>query len=85
MNASTLIHSTRKPFALKTLEGVYLQHLEKSTWIENSWSLIYIQADYLVFRYLTTGVQAMNQSAPSYTLIQPIGTKWRQYEEKLGF
>ncbi|KAH8895371.1 hypothetical protein GQ53DRAFT_50293 [Thozetella sp. PMI_491] len=30
--------------------------------------------------YLTTGVQAMNQTGPSHTLIQPIGTKWKAYE-----
>ncbi|KAH7100162.1 hypothetical protein BKA62DRAFT_707818 [Auriculariales sp. MPI-PUGE-AT-0066] len=34
--------------------------------------------------YLINGVQEMNTSA-SYTLIQPIGTKWQEYEANLGF
>ncbi|EIT72914.1 hypothetical protein F9C07_1178350 [Aspergillus flavus] len=35
--------------------------------------------------YLINGVQSMNESSRSYTLIQPIGTKWKQYEKDLGF
>lgn len=30
--------------------------------------------------YLVTGVQDMGKSGPSYTFVQPIGTKWRDYE-----
>lgn len=35
--------------------------------------------------YLTTGVQDMNSTGTSHTVIQPIGTKWKGYEKKLGF
>ncbi|KAK6068714.1 hypothetical protein SCUP515_09417 [Seiridium cupressi] len=35
--------------------------------------------------YLINGVQEMNQSGPSYTLVQPIGTQWQEYEKSLGF
>ncbi|KAB8077486.1 hypothetical protein BDV29DRAFT_188686 [Aspergillus leporis] len=34
--------------------------------------------------YLTTGVQQMNESSRSYTLIQPVGSKWKEYEKSLG-
>jgi hypothetical protein len=34
--------------------------------------------------YLTTGVQDMGQSGQSSTLIQPIGTKWKEFEEIWG-
>jgi hypothetical protein len=34
--------------------------------------------------YLTTGVQQMNESSRSYTLIQPVGSKWEEYEKSLG-
>jgi hypothetical protein len=34
--------------------------------------------------YLITGVQEMNQTGPSYTLVQPIGTKWQDFETALG-
>lgn len=34
--------------------------------------------------YLVTGVQEMNQSGASYTLVQPIGTAWQDYEKALG-
>jgi EGF domain-containing protein len=35
--------------------------------------------------YLISGVQDMGQSRASYTLVQPIGTKWEEFEEHLGF
>ncbi|KAH8195231.1 hypothetical protein TruAng_010614 [Truncatella angustata] len=35
--------------------------------------------------YLVTGVQEMNKSGPSYTLVQPVGTKWQEFEKELGF
>ncbi|KAF5866830.1 hypothetical protein ETB97_008634 [Aspergillus alliaceus] len=35
--------------------------------------------------YLVNGVQAMDQNSQSYTLVQPIGTMWKQYENDLGF
>ncbi|KAK2768156.1 hypothetical protein FQN54_000008 [Arachnomyces sp. PD_36] len=34
--------------------------------------------------YLTTGVQEMGESGLSSTLIQPVGTKWQDYERGLG-
>lgn len=34
--------------------------------------------------YLITGVQGMDKSGPSYTFIQPVGTKWRDYEKEIG-
>ena len=35
--------------------------------------------------YLINGVQTLVTTATSYTLIQPVGTKWREYESGLGF
>ena len=35
--------------------------------------------------YLTTGVQALGTATTSYTLIQPVGTAWQEYEKDLGF
>lgn len=34
--------------------------------------------------YLVTGVQEMGESGKSYTLVQPIGDRWREFEEGLG-
>jgi hypothetical protein len=34
--------------------------------------------------YLITGVQDMDKTGPSHTFIQPIGTKWRDYEREIG-
>lgn len=34
--------------------------------------------------YLINGVQDMNITSKSYTLIQPIGTRWKMYERTLG-
>lgn len=34
--------------------------------------------------YLVSGVQALD-SKSSFTLVQPIGSKWKDYERKLGF
>ncbi|KAH7081559.1 hypothetical protein BKA63DRAFT_589131 [Paraphoma chrysanthemicola] len=35
--------------------------------------------------YLVTGVQKLGTTTTSYTLIQPVGTAWREYEARLGF
>jgi hypothetical protein len=35
--------------------------------------------------YLVTGVQALGTTTTSYTLIQPVGTAWQEYEKQLGF
>ncbi|KAF2030822.1 hypothetical protein EK21DRAFT_100139 [Setomelanomma holmii] len=35
--------------------------------------------------YLVTGVQALGTTTTSYTLIQPVGEKWRGFEKGLGF
>lgn len=35
--------------------------------------------------YLINGVQDMNQTGAAYTLVQPVGTKWKAFEESLGF
>ncbi|KAF1848452.1 uncharacterized protein K460DRAFT_364443 [Cucurbitaria berberidis CBS 394.84] len=35
--------------------------------------------------YLVTGVQPLGTTALSYTLIQPIGSAWKEYEKRLGF
>ncbi|KAH7390609.1 hypothetical protein BKA66DRAFT_526129 [Pyrenochaeta sp. MPI-SDFR-AT-0127] len=35
--------------------------------------------------YLINGVQPLGTTSLSYTLIQPIGKKWRAFEKKLGF
>ena len=35
--------------------------------------------------YLATGVQAVGEKAASYTLVQPVGGKWRAFERGLGF
>ncbi|KAF5586674.1 uncharacterized protein FSUBG_12061 [Fusarium subglutinans] len=35
--------------------------------------------------YLTNGVQEMNQTGAAFTLVQPIGTKWKEFEKDLGF
>ncbi|KFA79100.1 hypothetical protein S40288_07032 [Stachybotrys chartarum IBT 40288] len=35
--------------------------------------------------YLVTGVTPLNETRKSSTFIQPIGTKWREFEESLGF
>ncbi|KAF2819800.1 hypothetical protein CC86DRAFT_449825 [Ophiobolus disseminans] len=35
--------------------------------------------------YLVSGVQALGSTTTSYTLIQPVGTAWREYEAALGF
>jgi hypothetical protein len=35
--------------------------------------------------YLVNGVQRMGTTSESYTLIQPIGTAWREFERRLGF
>ncbi|KAL3462658.1 hypothetical protein BJX64DRAFT_288124 [Aspergillus heterothallicus] len=34
--------------------------------------------------YLVTGVQEMGETGKSYTLVQPVGTKWRRFEAGLG-
>jgi hypothetical protein len=34
--------------------------------------------------YLVSGVQALGAKS-SFTLVQPIGSEWREYEKKLGF
>ena len=34
--------------------------------------------------YLITGVQEMDKSGASYTFVQPVGTKWRDYEREMG-
>ncbi|KAH7192865.1 uncharacterized protein B0J16DRAFT_394897 [Fusarium flagelliforme] len=35
--------------------------------------------------YMTNGVQEMNQTGASFTLVQPIGTRWKKFERDLGF
>lgn len=35
--------------------------------------------------YMTNGVQEMNQTGASFTLVQPIGTQWKEFEKRLGF
>lgn len=37
--------------------------------------------------YLVTGVQALGEGVGgrSYTLVQPVGSKWREFERELGF
>ena len=35
--------------------------------------------------YMTNGVQEMDQTGAAFTLIQPIGKKWKKFEERLGF
>ena len=35
--------------------------------------------------YLVTGVTPLNETRRSSTFIQPIGTKWEEFEEELGF
>lgn len=35
--------------------------------------------------YLVTGVQRLGTSSESYTLVQPVGEAWREFEEDLGF
>lgn len=35
--------------------------------------------------YMVNGVQRMGTTTESFTLIQPVGTAWREYERKLGF
>jgi hypothetical protein len=34
--------------------------------------------------YLVTGVQALGTTTTSYTLIQPVGSAWQEYEKQLG-
>lgn len=35
--------------------------------------------------YLVNGVQRLGTTAESYTLVQPVGMAWREYEARLGF
>jgi hypothetical protein len=35
--------------------------------------------------YLVSGVQRLGTTSESYTLVQPVGEKWRAFEEGLGF
>lgn len=35
--------------------------------------------------YMVNGVQRLGSTTESYTLIQPVGTAWREYERGLGF
>ncbi|KAE8151457.1 hypothetical protein BDV25DRAFT_171475 [Aspergillus avenaceus] len=35
--------------------------------------------------YMVNGVQAMGEGSRSFTLVQPVGTKWRQFERDRGF
>ncbi|ENH63684.1 hypothetical protein FOC1_g10004292 [Fusarium oxysporum f. sp. cubense race 1] len=35
--------------------------------------------------YLTNGVQEMNQTGAAFTLVQPVGTRWKRFEKDLGF
>ncbi|KAJ4361342.1 hypothetical protein N0V95_001955 [Ascochyta clinopodiicola] len=35
--------------------------------------------------YLVNGVQRLGSTTESYTLVQPVGEKWRQFESGLGF
>lgn len=35
--------------------------------------------------YMTNGVQEMDQTGAAFTLVQPIGKKWKKFEESLGF
>ncbi|RBR25206.1 uncharacterized protein FIESC28_01941 [Fusarium coffeatum] len=35
--------------------------------------------------YMTNGVQEINETGASFTLVQPIGTRWKRFEKDLGF
>jgi len=35
--------------------------------------------------YLVNGAQKMGTSSESYTLVQPVGTRWRAFERDRGF
>lgn len=35
--------------------------------------------------YFISGVQKLGSSTESYTLVQPVGNKWREFEKGLGF